>query len=94
LEHRRGGVGKLFTRTAKGGAAGRGVGAEDVEDVLRLRPAEQLLEAGGIFEALFEGLLSGLRRLVGVRQGRFAFEPGALLLGSQEVAQAFDALAL
>ncbi|MFL6725012.1 MAG: hypothetical protein ACJ8FS_00680 [Sphingomicrobium sp.] len=39
---------------ARDGDAGFGVGAENVEDVLRLWAAEKLLQAGGVFEALFE----------------------------------------
>jgi len=58
---------------------------EDVEDVLCLRAAKQLLETGGVFEALFERLLA----IVGFGQDRFALQPAALLLGSQELAKTF-----
>jgi hypothetical protein len=66
--------------------AGGGVEAEDLEGVISLRAAEQFLEAGGVFEALFE--LAGLRA-VAVGQGDFTVHPRALLLVVEELAQAF-----
>ena len=45
-------------------------------DLLRLRPAEQRLEAGGVFEALFEGV----RAFGGVGELCFALHPRPLLL--------------
>ena len=51
-----------------------------------LRAAEKLLETCDVFEAVFQGFLpSG-----GVDDAGFAFEPGALLLGRKELAQAFE----
>ena len=70
---------------ARDGNAGLGVGLEDLEDVLRLRPAKQLLEPRDIFESLFEGF----RAFIGVGQVRSAFHPSALLLGDEELAQTF-----
>ena len=58
--------------------------------LLRLRPVEQLLEAGGVFEALFEGF----RAFGGIGRGRLAVEPGALLLLMQELSKAFCARAI
>jgi len=55
-----------------------------------LRTAEQFLEAGDIFEAVFEGFGA----LVGVGKLGIALEPGALLLFIEELAQAFDAAAI
>ncbi len=80
---------KAFGR-ARDWDAGFAVGAEDFEDVLRLRPLEQLLEAGGVFEALFEGFGA----FGGVGQACLAFQPRALLLGIEELAQAFDGTAV
>jgi hypothetical protein len=71
---------------ARDGDAGGAVEAEAVEDVLRLRAAEELLEAGGVFEALFEGF--GAVR--GIQQVGFAFHPCALLLSLKKLAQTFD----
>ena len=61
--------------------------AEDVEHVLRLRARKQLLEPGGIFEALFER--DQFWALVGVGRRGLAFQPRALLLGIEELAQTF-----
>ena len=63
--------------------AGRAVEAENVEDVVSLRAAEELLKAGDVFEAIFERF----RTLVGVGQVRRAFDPGTLLVRTQELAQ-------
>lgn len=70
--------------------AGRAVGFEEVEDVVSLWTLEQFLEPRGIFEALFEGL----RTLVGIVGGRLPIEPGALLLGIEELAQTFCAASI
>lgn len=72
-------------RAARDGDAGFAVETEEFEDVLSLRPAQQPLEAGGVFEPLFEGFLA----LVGIAGRGFAFEPGALLLGVEELPEAF-----
>ena len=65
---------------ARDGDAGFAVEPEYLQDVLRLRPAKQLLEPRDVFEPLFQGL----RALVGVGQARLAFHPGALLLKALE----------
>lgn len=62
--------------------AGFAVEAEDVEHVVSLRAAQQLLEAGDIFETLFEGFGA----FGGVHEVRLALQPNALLLGIEELA--------
>ena len=54
---------------ARDGDAGCAVEPEDGEDVISLRTLEKSFEAGGVFEALFEGFGAFL----GVGQGGFAF---------------------
>jgi hypothetical protein len=56
---------------------------ENLQDLLRLRPAEQLLEPRDVLETQFRRL----RALVDVAQGRLALHPIALLLEIQESAQ-------
>src|SRR5689334_18933216 len=72
-------------RAARDGEAGFAVETEEFEDVLSLRPAQQPLKAGGVFEPVFEGFGA----LVGIQQDDSAFEPGALLLGVEELPEAF-----
>src|SRR5512135_2725300 len=52
------------------------IGPENLQNLLRLRPAKQLLKPRNIFESLFQGLGS----LVDIGEACLAFEPGALLL--------------
>src|SRR5688500_8522597 len=59
------------------------VAPENLQDLLRLRPAEQLLEPRDIFETQFRGF----RALVDVAQDRLALHPIALLLYIQESEQ-------
>src|SRR4051794_20310363 len=85
-------------RAARDGDAGCGVEAEDVEDVLCLRAAEEFLEAGGVFEPLLQGFRAlggvGQIRLARPERRRRAFEPRALLLRIEELAQTFGAAAV
>jgi hypothetical protein len=68
------------------GDAGGAVETKDVENVLRLRKAEELFEAAGELEALLERLGAvGL-----VKERHFAFEPGALLVEVEELPQTGD----
>ena len=60
------------------------VAPEDLENLLRLRPPQQLLIPSGVFETQFQGL----RALVGVVRERLALHPVALLLGIEETAEA------
>src|SRR5262245_13145596 len=59
------------------------VAPENLQDLLRLRPAQQLLKPRDVFETQFQGL----RALVGVTRVRLALHPIALLLEIQESAQ-------
>ena len=59
------------------------VAPENLQDLLRLRPAQQLLKPRDVFETQFHGL----RALVGVVQDCIALHPIALLLEIQESAQ-------
>jgi hypothetical protein len=59
------------------------IAPENFQDLLRLRPAEQLLEPRDVFETQFQGL----RALVGVAQDCRALHPIALLLEIQKSAQ-------
>jgi hypothetical protein len=77
----------MTLRPARDGDAAVAVDLEDRQSLPRLRPAEQLLEPGDIFEALFEGL----RAFLGIRQLCFAVEPRALLLWTEKLAQTFGA---
>lgn len=58
--------------------------------MLRLRAPKQLLQPRGIFETLFERF----RALAGIDKMRIAFEPRALLLGIEELAEAFGAVSI
>ena len=59
------------------------VAPENLQDLLRLRPAQQLLKPRDVFETQFQGL----RALVDIMQDRLALHPIALLLEIQESAQ-------
>ena len=59
------------------------VAPENLQDLLRLRPAQQLLKPRDVFETQFQGLLT----FVGIAQDRLALHPIALLLEIQESAQ-------
>src|SRR5688572_33248205 len=59
------------------------VAPENLQDLLRLRPAQQLLEFRDVFETQFRGL----RALAGVAQDRLALHPVALLLEIKESAK-------
>src|SRR5205823_504941 len=63
------------------------VALENLQDLLRLRPAEQLLKPRDVLEAQFREL----RALVGVAQDRPALHPIALLLEIQESAKTSSA---
>src|SRR5581483_655587 len=77
---------------ARNGNAGRAVEPQDVEHVVGVRALEQLLEPRGIFEAVLEmlGALRGVlqKSLARPERSRGAVEPGLLLLGIEELAQA------
>ena len=60
------------------------VAPENLQDLPRLRPAQQLLKPRDVFETQLKG---DLRVLVGVAQDRLALHPIALLLEIQESAQ-------
>src|SRR5688572_28362510 len=59
------------------------VAPENLQDLLRLRPAQQFLKPRDIFETEFQGL----RALLGVAQDCFALHPIAPLVEIQESAQ-------
>ena len=59
------------------------VAPENLQDLLRLRPAQQLLKPRDVFETQFQGF----RALVGVARDRLALHPIALLPEIQEPAQ-------
>src|SRR6188472_2028563 len=63
--------------------AAAAVALENLQDLLRLRPAQQLLKPRDVFETQFQGL----RALVDVARDRLALHPIALLLEIQESAQ-------
>src|SRR5919106_2210262 len=65
------------------------VAPENLQDLLRLRPAQQLLKPRDVFETQFQGL----RALVDVGRDRLALHPIALLLEIQESAQTRSAWA-
>jgi hypothetical protein len=72
----------------KGFARRRGDAEEpqDLQNLLCLLPAQQLLEPRDIFEALFQGF----RALIGVVQIRLTLHPIALLLDIEKLAQTLD----
>src|SRR5262245_14748952 len=63
--------------------AAAAVAPENLQDLLRLRPAQQLLKPRDVFETQFQGL----RELVDVAWDRLVLHPIALLLKIQESAQ-------
>ena len=63
------------------------VAPENLQNLLRLRPAEQLLKPRDVLETQFREL----RALVGVAQDRPALHPIALLLEIQELAKTSSA---
>src|SRR5215216_2364879 len=64
------------------------VAPENLQDLSRLRPAEQLLKARDVLETQFRGI----RTLDGIMQDRLALQPIALLPEIQKSAQTGSAL--
>src|SRR5689334_14568447 len=70
-------------RPARDRDAVAAVAPENLKDLLRLRPPQQLLKPRDVFETQFQGL----RALVDVARNRLALHPIALLLEIQESVQ-------